>query len=520
METKILEGEYWWGGCVVGSEKMPFHSETVFKIDLERERRTQSAPLFLSSKGRFIWCEEPFAIEFNRGTITASCEYDSPIILNEEGKNLRDAYINAMNAYFPFEKDIHTPREFYEHPQFNTWMELIKNQNEKDIIRYAEEVVENGYTPGILMIDGGWQKKQGVWDFNPELISDPKGMVDRLHELGFIVMIWVSPFICTEGDHFLSMYQPRATESGDEIRRDNHFVRVGNGDLCITKWWSGFSAIHNFMLPDDCAEMDAQLGRLMNEFGFDGFKFDGGSYLPNSFYNGTDIYGGYTFAQLSQAWVRYGSKYKYHEYKDTWKMGGYHTVQRLWDKRHNWKNNGLDCLIPNGIFTGLIGCPFICPDMVGGGEWTCAAYGTFQDELFVRMAQASALFPMMQFSAFPWRHLSPEASEICHNMARLHEKMFPVIEKFLTIAETTGEPMVRHLAYQFPDEGYETVNDMFMLGDEYLVAPVVEEGQREKTVRLPKGTKWVNDLGIEYEGGTSVTENVPLERLVYYKRIG
>ena len=161
METKILEGEYWWGGCVVGSEKMPFHSETVFKIDLERQRRTQSAPLFVSSKGRFIWCEEPFAIEFNMGTITASCEYDSPIILNEDGKNLRDAYINAMNAYFPFEKDIHTPREFYEHPQFNTWMELIKNQNEKDIIKYAEEIVENGYTPGILMIDGGWQKKPG-----------------------------------------------------------------------------------------------------------------------------------------------------------------------------------------------------------------------------------------------------------------------------------------------------------------------------------------------------------------------
>ncbi len=150
---------------------------------------------------------------------------------------------NSVRALFPFEANIRTPREFYEHPQFNTWMELIKNQNE--------------------------------------------------------------------------------TETGRVVRSLDNFLRVGDG------------------------EMDSQLTRLMEEFGIDGFKFDGGTYRP---------------------------------------------------------------------------------DMVGGGEWTCAAYRSFSDELFVRMAETSALFPMMQFSAFPWRHLSPEASEICHDMARLHEEFYPVIE--------------------------------------------------------------------------------------------
>ena len=97
--------------------------------------------------------------------------------------------------------------------------------------------------------------------------------------------------------------------------------------------------------------------------------------------------------------------------------------------------------------------------------------------------------------------------------------MFPEIEKILSDTEKTGEPIIRHLAYQFPNEGYETVNDMFMLGDKYLVAPVVKQGAREKVVRLPANTRWVNDLGVEYEGGQTVVENVPLDRLVYYKKI-
>ena len=69
-------------------------------------------------------------------------------------------------------------------------------------------------------------------------------------------------------------------------------------------------------------------------------------------------------------------------------MGGKPVVQRLFDKNHAWKGNGLDCLISHGIFTGLIGCPFICPDMIGGGEWTAFVYGKHDEELFIRMAEA------------------------------------------------------------------------------------------------------------------------------------
>lgn len=514
LTIPMLAGECWWGGTIKDAERMPFDEHTQYHVDLLRERRTQSAPLFLSSKGRYLWSEGAFAIEMDGGVM--EIESDEPVQLEAPGSTLREAYLAAMKAHFPFESGIHTPREFYHHPQFNTWMELIKNQNEQDILAYVQEVVEHGYQPGIFIIDGGWQKCQGTWEFNRELISDPEEMFSRLHALGFQVMIWVSPFMCSEGDNFLKLYSARSSENVGGQPCYDHLVRYRNGEVAIQHWWSGFGAILNFNLPGDCEYMDGQLQKLL-DMGADGFKFDGGTCLPQSFLNGTDFYGGYSTLELNQAWVRFGSRYRLHEYKDTWKMGGKPVVQRLFDKNHAWKGNGLDCLISHGIFTGLIGCPFICPDMIGGGEWTAFVYGKHDEELFIRMAEASALFPMMQFSSLPWRHLSPKAVQVCKEMAELHEQMYPEIEQALEETEHTGEPMIRSMEYAYPGCGYERINDQFLLGENILVAPVVEKGARARRVIFPQGA-WQDEAGRRYEGPIEAVLEAPLEKLLWFRQ--
>lgn len=50
-----------------------------------------------------------------------------------------------------------------------------------------------------------------------------------------------------------------------------------------------------------------------------------------------------------------------------------------------------------------MGYAFICPDMIGGGLQPefADSRATIDQELFVRWAQCSALFPMMQFSLVP-----------------------------------------------------------------------------------------------------------------------
>ena len=134
------------------------------------------------------------------------------------------------------------------------------------------------------------------------------------------------------------------------------------------------------------------------------------------------------------------------------------------------------------------------------------------------MAQCSALFPMMQFSSLPWRHLSKEAQDICLQMAKLHEEMYPEIEKILSYSERTGEPIIRSMEYQFSGCGYEKVNTQFMLGDNILVAPVIEKGQREKEVILPKG-KWEEQNSHKvYDGGATVKVPAPLSVLPWFKK--
>ena len=51
------------------------------------------------------------------------------------------------------------------------------------------------------------------------------------------------------------------------------------------------------------------------------------------------------------------------------------------------------------FLTGLLGYPFVLPDMIGGN-----AYGGLpSEELFVRWTQANAFMPTLQFSLLPWQ---------------------------------------------------------------------------------------------------------------------
>ena len=158
--------------------------------------------------------------------------------------------------------------------------------------------------------------------------------------------------------------------------------------------------------------------------------------------------------------------------------------------------------------------------MIGGGQF--AAFLTIKDDefdqaLIVRSAQVHALMPMMQFSVAPWRILSPENLAIVQRMARLHAEFGPYIMQYAHQASKTGEPIVRLMEYQFPHQGFADCKDQFMLGDRYLVAPVVDN-RFEREVRLPKGT-WRDEQGKKYKGGKTYRIDVPLERLPYFEKI-
>ena len=519
METltfKMLSDELWWGGSAVYAVGQPYDNNTQITLNMEETGSNQSAPFFLSTKGRYVWADSPIScIRFDNGTITLQAE--APVLV-VAGDSLRDAYLHASKAHFPFEeKDL--PEKFFRTAQYNTWMEFTYNPTQQSVLAYAHAIVDNGYTPGILIIDEGWHVGYGTWEFDFHKFPSPKAMIDELHALGFTVMLWVVPYVTPDGRNFLDHcekwladYENRTFES--------RLVRQPNGDVAIVKWWNGFSALLNLCEEADRKYLEGRLQHLIDDYGVDGFKFDGGnitSLKKSAWVTGLPTK---TAVELNEAWNEFGAKYAYHEYKDTYNRGGKATIQRIRDRAHEWGSEGLQSLIPAALAQGIMGYPYICPDMIGGGEWGVTVDPDFKcdEELFVRMAQCSALFPMMQFSWAPWRTLGEEAQALCLSAAGLHGEFAQTIIELVKGTMRTGEPIIRMLEYNYPHKGYGKIVDQFMLGEDILVCPVLQKGMRTRRVILPEGL-WEYCDGKVYSGGAEIEVPADISVLPYFKRV-
>lgn len=502
LQFEILENEYWWGGAIHDGKKMPFSQQTYYKIDLNSQAvGNQSSSFYLSTKGRYIWSDKAFCIEFNYGTVTA---YGNELILVEAGSTLKDAYHNACKNHFEFNGK--SPEKlFYTVPQYNTWVELLYDQNQRSVLKYAEAVIDNGFKPGILMIDDTWQENYGVWNFHPVRFPSPKEMILKLHNMGFKVMLWVVPYISPDSPQFREAQL-------DKTR----LIRDEKGKPIMLEWWNGFSAALDMTSDGDIAYMDMCLKNLMDNYEVDGFKFDGGDVDS---YNVNCKTSNLTATEYTHAWFDYASKYDFNEVKDTWNACGKSFNQRLRDKSHSWNNGeGLDTIIPDGIALSLTGHPFICPDMVGGGEWTYFVPGGILDEeLVVRSAQCSALFPMLQFSVAPWRILSKDNFKHVSDMEKLHCEMGEEIYELVQKSALTGELILSPLCYHYPNAGYETIIDEFMLGENILVSPVLQKDQMKRSVVFPDGM-WEDEKGNSYTGNSTIICKSPVDTLLWFRK--
>ena len=520
FKTKILENEYFWGGEVASGTDMPISKGGRYCRDYRIYAHNQFMPMFLSSEGRYIWSDKSFKVWVENGELCF--EGEGNFELYEGGSCLRDAYLHAMENHFPFDQTRKQgktlPREFFKSAQFNGWVEFDYEPTQKGILEYAHGIIDSGFEPGILMIDEGWHERYGIWDFDKHKFPDPKAMIDELHSRGFIVMLWVTPYVTADGVSFCKttgqMFSPDTY--------DKCFLRNKEGEVAIVKWWNGYSAILDLRKECDREYLSKRLDYLMNEYGVDGFKCDGGSYYcyaRENMINGTPR-DDHDQEALNLAWNEFGARYKYHEYKDTFKGGGKATIQRLCDREHKWTDYGIGALLPCAILQGLFGHPFICPDMIGGGSWLDKYLPDFKldEELFIRMAQASALFPMMQFSLAPWRCLSKESFDVVFDAYKLHLAFSEEIIAQVSNAEKTGEPILRSLEYNDPHQGYAPITDELMLGNDILICPVITKGTTEKEITFPYG-KWQDENGNIYEGRSKQILKTPLSKLLWFRRI-
>ena len=514
LSVRMLSGESWWGLCSNFGRQMPFNEKSDFQCDLRVSNYShQSQSILVSDKGRVLYCDSPVEATIGGGTIKFVSDRGKIALTESTGKTLAEAFRFASKTGFP-----PTGEEpellYFSAPQYNTWIELTYHQNEKDVLAYAQSMIDHGLPPGIFMIDDTWQLGYGTWEFDPRRFSDPKGMVERLHEMGFKVLLWMCPFVSMDSPAFRLLEYGLSPETCKPQPQGGFVTDGATGRAATVEWWNGLSALLDLSHPNGRRWFKSELEGLRRDYGIDAFKFDN-SGLTNyigvkAFDESLDVAG------QNGLYAGLALDYPGSECRNVFGLAGKPIVMRLHDKEHSWA--ALQRLVPDMLAAGLTGYPFICPDMIGGGSWMAFLPGApFDPELFVRSAQVHALCPMMQISASPWRVLDAEHQAAFKAAVALRQKFAPKFVELAKRAARDGEPIMRALEYNYPGTGYAEVKDEFMMGEDLLVAPQLEKGKASRKVLLPPGT-WRADDGTEHVGPIRLSVETPLERLPFFVR--
>ena len=180
----------------------------------------------------------------------------------------------------------------------------------------------------------------------------------------------------------------------------------------------------------------------------------------------------------------------------------------------------LQLTIPQLCNLGLSGFPFAGADLGGFGSDTTA-------ELLVRWVQTACFSPLFRnHSALgtrpqePWQFGS-EALDIYRKYVKLRYQWLPYFYDLFWEAERTGAPILRPMVFHYPnDETARTCNDQFMVGGRVLVAPVVQQGARQRLVYLPAGEWYDYWTREKFTGPASIIRDAPLDVCPIYVKAG
>ncbi len=119
-------------------------------------------------------------------------------------------------------------------------------------------------------------------------------------------------------------------------------------------------------------------------------------------------------------------------------------------------------------------------------------------KLLLRYMQLASVLPVAMVDVAPWRIDDAESAARCRAAFAEREKLGAYYEQLARETSRTAEPLIRHMEYEFPRNGFTDCNDQFMIGSRYLVAPLLGPGD-SRTVRFPRGV-WVGRSGERFKG--------------------
>ena len=112
--------------------------------------------------------------------------------------------------------------------------------DEKTVLSFVDGMKERGIDLSVFHFDCFWMKDSHwcnfLWD--NEMFPDPKGLIEKLHDRGLRVCVWINPYIAQQSELF------------DEAAGRGYLIKKTDGSVWQTDLWQAGMGIVDFTNKD------------------------------------------------------------------------------------------------------------------------------------------------------------------------------------------------------------------------------------------------------------------------------
>jgi alpha-glucosidase len=398
------------------------------------------------------------------------------------------------------------------------------------VLEIAREFRQRQLPCDVIVLDVHHMDGARCFTWSPKHFPNPRAMLEALHQQGFKVVCLVDPGVKVDPGY-------RVYDQG--VAQD-HFMKYPDGERFTGPVWPGDCHFADFTDPRT-REWWGSLQQNLLDDGVDGIWNDMNeialitadtphTWVPSIVQHYKEGHGathdeihnvyGLLMNRASCEGLR---RLRPEQRPMLFSRSGWAGLQRYamhWtgDNRSTWDH--LHLSIQMVLNLGLSGIAMSGAD--GGGF-----SGGPSPELYARWMQVGALTPFFRVHSMlespdqePWA-LGPEVEAISRKYLELRYRLLPYIYTAVWQATQSGLPVMRAMSFVYPEDTTTySMDDQYLFGDALLVAPVLEEGGRQRAVYLPQGV-WYDFWSSERcDGAQAITVDAPLDRLPLFVRGG
>ncbi len=398
---------------------------------------------------------------------------------------------------------------------FGTWLttSFTTSYDEQTVTSFIEGMAERDLPLSVFHFDCFWMREFNWCDFqwDTRVFPDPDAMLDRLHERGLRLSVWINPYIAQRSALF------------DEGVAGGYFVKRPDGSVWQWDLWVPGMALVDFTNPEAVTWYQSHLRRLVAQ-GVDCFKTDFGERIPTNvvWHDGSDpermhnLYTQLYNAAVHEVLVSERGEGEAVLFARSATTGG-QTMPVHWGGDNFSTFASMAETLRGGLSLAWSGFSFWSHD-IGGFEGTPDP-GVFKRWTAYGMLSSHSRFHGSDSYRVPWA-FDDEAVDVARLFSKLKLRLMPYLYAVGREASATGIPVMRPMALEFPhDPGTAYLDRQYMLGADLLVAPVFSESG-DVTFYLPEGT-WTHLLsGEQVSGGGWRAERHGFDSLPVYVRGG